>query len=144
MKLLKLVALDRQDLEIVSAHVQDAVLKVSDLVYRADARQFVLGLNRFVWEKKPGLFRGGHERRRSALHFDRVTRVRFAGIDRARPEDVLSLLAVTFDMADEPSGTVELAFSGGATIRLDVECLEAMLTDLGPAWEAGARPSHRA
>ena len=53
---------------------------------------------------------------------------------------VLNLLAVEFDETDAPAGAVTLIFSGGAALRLEVECLECELADLGPTWDAKARP----
>jgi Protein of unknown function (DUF2948) len=140
---LKLVALDPQDLSIVSAHVQDAVMKVGDLEFLPRNKRFVMSMNRFAWEAVSRRLRKKGERRQSVLHFDRVLGVKIAGIDRNKPAEVLSLLAVRFDPADAPAGTVELNFSGGATIRLDVECVEARLADLGGAWEASSLPTHR-
>lgn len=140
---LKLVALDEKDLDIVSAHTQDAVTKVGDLAYLAETKSFVVPMNRFAWESSKGFFRKRHERRRSVLHFDRVLAVKLSGVDRSKGDDVLSLLAIRFHEAEAPAGSVELVFSGGGIIRLDVECIEVRLTDLGAAWEAGARPIHR-
>ncbi len=143
MDALKLVALDREDLQIVSAHVQDAVMKVGDLHYTPREKRFVVAMNRYAWEGRGGLFRRKRERRNSVLHFDRVLAARTAGIDPARPDEVLSLLAVTFRPGEAPAGIVELAFAGGGTIRLDVECIEARLSDLGAAWQASSTPIHR-
>lgn len=140
---LKLVALDETDLQIVSAHVQDAVAKVGDLDYMPAARRFVLPINRFAWEKASGVLRQHNERRSSVLAFDRVGSVRTSGILRDRPDEVLSLLAVRFLPALPPSGDIELVFSGDAGIRLSVECIEVRLADLGGAWEAASRPAHR-
>jgi hypothetical protein len=140
---LKLVALDEEDLKIISAHVQDAVLKVGDMTYDARRQHFVMAINRFAWEVKPRWFRRRHERRRSLIHFARVSSVKSAGIDLDRKDEVLSLLAIRFEKTEIPAGIVELAFSGGATIRLKVECIEGRLTDLGAAWETGARPVHQ-
>ena len=64
------------------------------------------------------------------------------GIDRNARETVLELLAVRFEPRKRPSGDVVLDFAGGATIRLAVECLEAQLTDLGPAWSTPHAPRH--
>lgn len=146
MEMLKLVALDEEDLQVLSAHLQDAVLKVSDLQYLAAEKRFVLTLNRFAWEKvKPKLFRKPqYQRRRTALHFNRVTAVKGSGIDRQKPEEVLSLLAIRFIAGEAPAGTLELTFSANAAIRLDVECIEAQLTDLGAAWETSFVPRHDA
>ena len=141
---LKLVALDDQDLSIVSAHVQDAVLKVGDLEYMPATKRFVLIMNRFVWEAKSGLIRQHNERRQSVLHFDRVLGAKTSGIARDKPNEVLSLLAISFITLDKPAGIVELIFSGGGAIMLDVECIEARLADIGGAWEATSRPFHRA
>jgi hypothetical protein len=140
---LKLIALDDQDLSIVSAHVQDAVMKVSDLEYLPAAKRFVLTMNRFVWEAKSGLFRQHNERRQSVLHFDRVLGAKTSGVPRDKPAEVLSLLAISFIAISKPAGIVELVFSGGGTIMLDVECVEARLADIGGSWEATSRPVHR-
>ena len=142
MDLLKLLALDEEDLKIVSAHVQDAVMKVGDLNYIAASKQFVLPMHRFAWEKEATERRPQPERRNSMLHFDRVLSAKLSGISRGVPDDVLSLLAVTYAATDAPAGTVDLVFSGGGAIRLDVECIEARLVDLGGAWGASSRPAH--
>ena len=144
MDLLKLIALDADDLAIVSAHVQDAITKIGDLGYRPAEKRFVLPLHRFVWEIEAGRFRKPHnERRNSVLHFERVLAVKTAGIDQANKNDVLSLLAIRFEPGELPAGMIELVFAGNAVIRLDVEVIEARLADLGGAWEASSRPSHK-
>jgi hypothetical protein len=138
MELLKLVALDADDLAVMSAHLQDAILKVGDLTYLPDQNRFALAARRFDWEapaREP-------RRRLTGLHFERVLSARVRGIDRNRPDEVLALLAVIFKATDAPSGTVELTFAGGPTIQLDVECLEAQMKDLGPVWGAERRPAH--
>lgn len=140
---LKLVALDEEDLKIISAHVQDAVLKVGDMTYDTRRQHFVMAMNRFAWEVKPRWFRRRHERRRSLVHFARVSSVRSTGIVLDRKDEVLSLLAIRFEATEAPAGTIELAFSGGSTIRLEVECIEGRLTDLGAAWETDVRPAHQ-
>lgn len=144
MNQLKLVALDEQDLEIVSAHVQDAVVKVGDLEFQASLKRFALAMNRFAWETKTGFFRPKYERRRTMLHFDRVLSAKLHGISRTKPDEVLELLAIRFLPTDHPAGTIELVFSGEAAIRLEVECIEARLTDTGTAWQASSRPIHKA
>lgn len=142
MEQLKLLALDADDLEIISAHVQDAVMQVGAFDWRPKEKRFLIEMNRFVWEKAGGVLRRHNERRRSVLHFDRVLAVRSTGIDRAKRQDVLSLLTVGFAEDDAPAGTIELLFAGGGSVALDVECIEARLTDLGAAWAASSRPVH--
>ncbi|MDI6025233.1 DUF2948 family protein [Corticibacterium sp. UT-5YL-CI-8] len=144
MEILKLAALDEQDLEIISAHVQDAVTKVGELKFVASSRQFALPLNRFAWEQKSGVFSPRNERRQSLLSFGRVLSVKTSGIDRDKKEEVLSLLAVQFVPVASPAGAIDLIFAGDATIRLEVECIEARLSDTGAAWQASSRPIHKA
>ncbi|SEQ77651.1 Protein of unknown function [Faunimonas pinastri] len=138
---LRLAALDTEDLQVISAALQDAVLTVRDLVYLPRDRRLTLSCNRFAWEVRKLRF-GAPERRRSALTLDRVFAVQSQGIDRSRPNDVLSLLALQFEDA-APHGHLTLVFSGGATIRLEVDCIEARLADLGPQWSARMTPRHR-
>jgi hypothetical protein len=141
---LRLIALDPEDLAVISAHVQDAVLKVGDMRWFPQEKRFLLGMNRFAWEKtaQGSWLKRDYQRRRSCLHFDRVEAVRSAGIVRAATETVLELLAVRFEPGDSPSGDVLVDFAGGASIRLAVECLEAQLADLGPAWSTDHAPRH--
>ncbi len=143
MNALKLVALDAEDLDVVSAHLQDAVLKVGDIKWLPAENRFVVALNRFVWEDavKDGR-KKAFERRRSALHFDRVLKVQANRIQQKASDTVLELLAVRFTETDAPAGFVELQFAGGSTLRLEVECLEAQLSDLGAAWQTKTRPKH--
>ena len=139
---LKLAAIDEEDLAVISAHVQDAVLKVGDMVYLPGENRFAIAMNRFNWERS-GDRRREFERRRSALVFDRVRAVRTSHIDRDRPEAVLELLALRFSTTDAPDGLVELTFAGGGGVQLDVECIETRLTDLGAAWSTDHKPEHR-
>ncbi|MCW5695991.1 MAG: DUF2948 family protein [Bauldia sp.] len=138
---LKLIALDAEDLTVISAHVQDAVLKVGDLAFEPARHRFSLAMNRFAWEAASRRTRG-FERRRAMLHFDRVLKVASSRIDRRAPDVVLELLAISFAPDDEPAGVIVLHFAGGPEIRLTVECIEAQLADLGAAWQTKARPAH--
>jgi hypothetical protein len=141
MQPLKLIALDPDDIAVVSTHLQDAVVKVADIVWLASEHRLVIGLNRFDWEAC-GCEDPCFKRRRTALRFDRVMAFRSRTVDCQAKETVLNLLAVEYDETDAPAGTVTLIFSGGAALRLEVECLECELTDLGPTWDAKARPEH--
>jgi len=138
---LKFVVLDEEDLEIVSTHLQDAVLKVADVMWRPQENRLVVALNRFDWEGAAA-DRPEYRRRRSALRFERVLSCKCRDVDPAGKDAVLNLLAVEFSPTDEPSGVVTLTFSGGAALKLDVECLEAELADLGPTWTTAVCPAH--
>lgn len=144
MELLKLAALDTEDLTVISAHLQDAILRPEDLSYLPGEKRFLLALRRFDWSAGP---KATPRRRLAGLHFERVLSVRTKGLkpgSSAPDSTPLSLLAITFTPSDPPSGHIEILFSGDATIRLEVECIEARMKDLGPVWEATARPGHDA
>jgi hypothetical protein len=141
MEPVKFIALDRDDLEVVSAHLQDALVKVADVVWRPQERRVVVGLNRFDWLAADGT-RPELRRCRSVLRFERVTGCKCRNVDPAGKEAMLNLLAVEFSQDDAPAGVVTLIFSGGGMLRLEVECLEAELADLGPAWPTKSRPTH--
>ncbi len=130
MEPVKFVAVDRDDLEVVSTHLQDALVKVCDVLWRPQEKRVVVGLSREL------------RRCRSALRFERVNCCKCRNVNPAGKGAVLNLLAVEFAETDPPAGIVRLIFSGGGTLRLEVECLEAELTDLGPSWPAAARPIH--
>jgi hypothetical protein len=139
MDLLKFVVLDEEDLEVVSAHVQDAVVKASEVMWRPQEKRLVVPLNRFDWEGAQA-DQPEYRRRRAALRFERVLSCKCRQVDGKGA--VLNLLAVEFSETDAPAGLVTFTFSGGAAIRLEVECLEAELADLGPTWTAAGCPSH--
>ena len=141
MEQLKLAALDKQDLDVLSAHLQDSVLMVGDLQYLPGESRFLVTLNRFAWEKG-GADAENKERRRTAVHFDRVTKVQSNNIRQNAKDAVLSLLSIRFNPGEDPSGVIELVFSGGGTIRLEVECIEAQLSDLGASWATNTTPAH--
>jgi hypothetical protein len=111
---LKLVALDRDDIEIISAHLQDAIVKVADVHWRPDENRFVAALGRFDWEaayaEKPE-----YRRRLAALRFDRVLGCKCRSVQPRDKDAVLNLLAVEFAE-----------------------------TDLGPCWTTGKCPEHAA
>ncbi len=141
MQPLKLIALDKDDIEVVSTHLQDAVVKVADILWWPAEKRLVLALNRFDWEACGGL-EPCYQRRRAALRFERVLSFRGRNVNPAASDAVLNLLAIEYAETDPPAGTVTLIFSGGAALRLEVECLECELADLGPTWTATARPAH--
>lgn len=133
---------DVEDLAVVSARLQDAVTRVKDLAWLPKAHRFAALLNRFKWEDAEAS-RSSNLRVRSRLVFDRVLAVRSHRF-RHTPDAVASLLAIRFTprAEDDPQGTVELVFAGGGIIRLDVECLEATLSDVSGDWAALGRPAH--
>lgn len=141
---LVLGAADQEDLEVISAQVQDAIVAVGHMTYERERNRFTLLLNRYVWEqaaeKRHGL------RVQAGLHFDGVLNVQSRNLRRQPRDALLNLLSLSFEPGSgedgDPRGAVILTFSGDAAVRLEVECLDAHLRDIGTPWKARARPSH--
>ena len=127
---LKLIALDADDLAVISAHVQDARVQTADIIWRQGEKRLVVGMSRLDWEQT---LAGETSPRRliAALRFDRVLACKSRNIDLAAPETVLELVGIGFHPGNAPSGSAVLLFSHGGALRLDLECLECELTDLG-------------
>lgn len=136
---LRLVAMDDDDLAVLSANLQDSQIPVAEMAYLPSQRRFVLAGKRFDWVKATS---GGCERCATGLHFECVLGVSRVGFDQHQADRVLNLLAIKFEPADAPGGTVTLTFSGGAAIRLAVECLEAQMRDLGERFPCDRKPTH--
>jgi hypothetical protein len=141
-RLLKLAAQDAEDLEILSARLQDATAKLKDLVFLPKKRRFATVVNRFRWEA--GGKKTGDSRVRAGLHFDGVLKVQSHKLKIGAGEAVVSLLAIRFTPSggEDPGGVVELVFAAGGAIRLTVEMIDAELLDMTQPWAARARPDH--
>ena len=127
---LKLIALDADDLSVISAHVQDARVQAADIIWRQGEKRLVIGMNRLDWEQT---LAGETSPRRliAALRFDRVLACKARNIDLESPERALDLVGIEFHPGAPPGGSALLLFDQGGALRLDVECLECELTDLG-------------
>ena len=126
-----------EDLSVMAAMVQDAIVPIGDIAYLQDERSFVLVLIRFCWEKEAAADR--HERVHAGLRIDTVNRVRYRHLDLRDRGQFLSFLTITYD-----EGIVTLHFSGGGTIRLEVESLNCALEDLSEPWPTQWTPHHDA
>lgn len=142
---LKLIALDSEDLEVVSAHLQDAVLNVAEMAYLKTERRFAAIANRFDWSEALSGARGRRKpftRRRTGLRFEQVLGAQLANIDLSDKKQMLNVLAIRFEPTAAPEGYVIISCAGGAAIRLHVAYLEAELKDLGAAWATRSKPDH--
>lgn len=140
MSLLKLIALDQEDLQVISAHLQDAVVRVDEMAYLAQENRFAAILRRFDWTSAEN---GVYERRQSALRFEKIKSAQYKDIPlKSTQGSVLELLAINYEPADEVGGHITMVFAGGAAIRLEADCIEAELRDLGPVWKTRAKPEH--
>lgn len=135
---LKLAAADAEDLQVLSARLQDAVLKLKNVSWQPRKRRFAAVVNRLQWEAD------GQMRVRAGLHFDGVLKVQSHKVKLGADEAVVSLLAVTFTPkgGEDPGGVIELVLAGGGAFRLTVECVDAELADMTSSWTARATPNH--
>jgi hypothetical protein len=139
--LLKLMAEDAEDLDIIGAAVQDALVRMGDLKFDPKARRFTVTLHRFRWESAEG--QGPYERVRAALSFESVLGVKSRRVRPDAPDALASVLSIGFIPDEEPpGGIVRLMLAGGGEIAMDVECLDAVLVDMGEAWRTPRRPDH--
>jgi len=150
----RIKAEDGDDLAVISACVQDAVVKVGEIAFLPQRRQFTLLLSRYRWEN---VDRGDvrfadvvagraaphpRERVRAGLTFGAVLRARRQGFGQEAAEQVLALLAVEAIEGEDAAATIVLTFAGGPQVRLDVECVDVRLEDLGDPWPVRRRPAH--
>ncbi|RIJ20433.1 DUF2948 family protein [Henriciella barbarensis] len=141
---LRLIAEDSEDLKIISAAVQDCVIKAENIRFERSQRRFALEVNRFRWEDaaKKGK-RAPKTRVRSLLAIDGVLSVKTRGVTRSDPDMVYSLLAVEFEPdQDPPGGIVRLHFAGDGEVELAVEVLDVTLLDSDYEWTTRHTPQH--
>jgi hypothetical protein len=138
MNRLKLAAADAEDLQVLSARLQDAVLKLKNVSWQPKKRRFATVVNRLQWEA------GGQTRVRAGLHFDGVLKVQSQRVKLGADEAVVSLLAISFtpNGNEDPGGVIELVLAGGGAFRLTVECVDAELADMTSSWTARGTPDH--
>jgi hypothetical protein len=136
---LRLLAEDADDLEVISAALQDAVARIGDIEWDTRGRRLTLALNRYRWEA-PGALLG--ERVRAGLQFGSVLAVKARNLRRDPPDAVVQLLAVSFQPGEPPGGVVRLAFAGDGDLALTVECVDAALADVSPPWPTPRTPAH--
>ena len=144
---LNLVARDSDDLQVISALVQDAVLTGADLKWERTKRRFSCLINRFRWEDREAAeaARRPYERVRALLVIEDVQAVRSQGIDRGDPQTVLSLLSLDWAPGADGTGALTLVLAGDGAVRLEVEALEVTLHDVTKPYIAPSRrkPEHR-
>lgn len=136
---LRLLAEDPDDLEVISAALQDAVARIGDIHWEPGARRLTIALNRFRWEAQAG----PSERVRAAVQFGSVLRVRARNLRPDAPDAVVELLAVTFTAGEPPDGLVTFAFADGADLVAEVECVDAALADISAPWTTPRAPGHK-
>lgn len=134
---LRLLAQDAEDLEVISAALQDAVAKIGDITYEAVARKLTLAANRYRWE-------AAGERVRTALQLGSVLSVKSHKVRREAKTAVIEILAIGFEPGEAPGGVVVILLAGGGEIRCEIECIDAILADVSQPWPTRKTPAHEA
>jgi hypothetical protein len=137
---LKLCARDAEDLIVVSAMLQDAIIPLGDIAFLPNENSFVLALNRYRWEQPENGSRP--ERIHAGVRFDEVHRVRYSGIDLKNRSGFLSLLSLEHRLDDKGCDSITLHFSGSGKIRLEIKMISCLLSDFGAPWPTSLRPDH--
>ena len=135
----RLWATDADDLQVVSALCQDAVLSAVDLRWSQRERRFSMLLNRFRWED-----RRSTERVRTLLDMGDVRRVAGQGVRPGDADTVLSLLTMAWEPGEDADGRLVLTFAGDGAVMVEADCLDLRLADMTQPYRApsGKRPDH--
>ena len=133
---LKLIALDQEQLTILSSLTKDSIIKADDIGYDKNSKRLAFLMNRYRHEESKS------SRIRSALHFDYVDSIKFLGIDLGSSKDILVLLTIKFVTTSKPSGSIFLEFADNKSLTFNVENIEAFLTDIGESWVIPNKPIH--
>ena len=142
-KNLKLIANSDEDLRVISAHLQDAIVSVADIANLKKNRIFLMQLNRFMWEDvEKGVFRK-NKRIRTILKFENVIKVFAKNINLKKKERFLDFLAVESFFMPDKSYEIRLIFSGDSIIKIIVEVIEVTLDDQVTAWSSKTKPKHK-
>jgi len=139
---LKLLATSDEDLRVVAAHLQDAIVSIQDIANLRKNRIFLIQLNRFMWEDvEKGVFRKT-KRIRTILKFDNVISVSSKNIDTKKDKNFLDFLTIESNLLPDKSYEIKLIFSGDAVIKIKTEVIDVTLDDQGYSWESKTQPKH--
>tara|TARA_B100001173_G_C15635253_1_gene398869 strand:- start:122 stop:565 length:444 start_codon:yes stop_codon:yes gene_type:complete len=139
---LKLIAKTDEDLRVISAHLQDSIVKTSDIVNLKKNKIFLMQLNRFMWEDvEKGLFRK-NKRIRTVLKFENVLKATSKNVNQKKNDRFLDFLAIEMFKMPDRNFEMNLIFSGDVIIKLVVEAIEVTLDDQGSPWESKSKPRH--
>ena len=139
---LKLIAKTDEDLRVISAHLQDSIVKTSDIANLKKNKIFLMQLNRFMWEDvEKGVFRK-NKRIRTVLKFENVLKVTSKNVNQKKNDRFLDFLAIEMFKMPDKNFEMNLIFSGDVVIKLVVEAIEVTLDDQGSPWESKNKPRH--
>ena len=140
---LKLIAKTNEDLRVLSAHLQDAIVSAADIANLKNNRIFLIQLNRFMWEDvEKGVFRK-NKRIRTILKFENVLEVHSKNINQSKKDKFLDFLAIESSVMPDNNYVMKIIFAGDSIIKLVSEVIEVTLDDQGEAWDTKNKPKHK-
>ena len=142
-KKLKLIARTESDLQVVSAHLQDSIVNVSDIANLKKNKIFLIQLNRFMWEDvEQGVFRK-NKRIRTILKFENVLKVVSKNFDHLKKDKFLDFLTIETIKTPDNNYEMKIIFAGDSIIKILSEIIEVTLDDQGEAWNTKNKPKHK-
>ena len=142
-KNLKLIARTVEDLRVVSAHLQDAIVNINDIANLKKNKILLLQLNRFMWEDvEKGVFRK-NKRIRTVLKFENIIKVKSRNIDQASKEKFLDFLTIETNQMIDNNYEMKILFAGDSILKVIAEVIEVTLDDQGEAWDTIIKPKHK-
>ena len=142
-KNLKLIARTEEDLRVVSAHLQDAIVNVNDIANLKKNKILLLQLNRFMWEDvEKGVFRK-NKRIRTILKFENVIKVNSKNINQVNKDKFLDFLTVETNLMNDKNYEMKILFAGDSVLKVISEVIEVTLDDQGEAWDTKNKPKHK-
>ena len=142
-KNLKLIAQSEEDLKVISAHLQDAIVSPKDIANLKKNRIFLIQLNRFMWEDiEKGVFRK-NKRTRTILKFENVLEVYSKNINQLKKDKFLDFLAIESTTMPDNNYEMKITFAGDSIIKVVSEVIEVTLDDQGEAWDTKNKPKHK-
>ena len=142
-KNLKLVAKTKDDISVLSAHLQDSIVNVSDIANLEKNKILLIQLNRFMWEDvEKGVFRK-NKRIRTILKFENVFKVLSKNIYQTKKDQFLDFLTIETNLMPDNNYEMKIVFAGDSMIRIISEVIEVTLDDQGEAWDTKNMPKHK-
>jgi|TARA_B110000914_G_scaffold213961_1_gene216366 hypothetical protein len=142
-KNLKLIARTEEDLRVVSAHLQDSIVSISDIANLKENKIFLMQLNRFMWEDvEKGVFRK-NKRVRTILKFENILKVYSKNINQSKKDKFLDFLAIESSSMPDNNYEMKIIFAGDSIIKIVSEVIEVTLDDQGEAWDTKNKPKHK-
>ena len=121
--LAKIIATDKEGLQMISACSSGAKVKVSDIKYLESNKVFLLSIERIKVENE-----NEDKKVNSICRFDFVDKVKSKNIDQSNQELVLELVGIDY-LKNNDVCEINLFFSNNAHIALTAETIEAILED---------------